>query len=63
MISIINQMSAAGVFTLPGIMTRQLFAGMDPIEAVDYQIALLPPHQRGRSYCGRRGTSCCQDDE
>jgi putative ABC transport system permease protein len=41
MIPIINQMSAAGVITLPGIMTGQMLAGMDPIEAVKYQILLL----------------------
>lgn len=41
MIPIINQMSAAGVITLPGIMTGQLLAGMDPMEAVKYQILLL----------------------
>jgi putative ABC transport system permease protein len=41
MIPIVNQMSAAGVITLPGIMTGQLLAGMDPIEAAKYQILLL----------------------
>ncbi len=41
MIPIINQMSAAGVITLPGIMTGQLLAGMDPIDAAKYQILLL----------------------
>jgi putative ABC transport system permease protein len=41
MIPIVNQMSAAGIITLPGIMTGQLLAGMDPIEAVKYQILLL----------------------
>jgi putative ABC transport system permease protein len=41
MIPIINQMSAAGIITLPGIMTGQLLAGMDPMEAVKYQILLL----------------------
>jgi putative ABC transport system permease protein len=41
MIPIINQMSAAGVITLPGIMTGQLLAGMDPVEAAKYQILLL----------------------
>lgn len=41
MIPIVNQMSAAGVITLPGIMTGQLLAGMDPVEAVKYQILLL----------------------
>ena len=33
MIPIINQMSAAGVITLPGMMTGQILAGMDPREA------------------------------
>lgn len=41
MLPIINQMSAAGIITLPGIMTGQLLAGMDPLEAVKYQILLL----------------------
>jgi putative ABC transport system permease protein len=41
MIPIVNQMSAAGVITLPGTMTGQLLAGMDPVEAVRYQILLL----------------------
>ncbi len=37
----INQMAAAGIITLPGIMTGQILAGMDPVEAVKYQILLL----------------------
>ena len=37
----INQMSAAGLITLPGIMTGQIIAGMDPVEAVKYQILLM----------------------
>ena len=41
LIPLINQMSAAGIITLPGIMTGQLLAGMDPVEAVKYQILLL----------------------
>jgi len=41
MIPVINQMTAAGIITLPGIMTGQLLAGMDPLEAVKYQILLL----------------------
>ena len=41
MLPIINQMSAAGVVTLPGIMTGQILAGMDPVEAVKYQILLM----------------------
>jgi putative ABC transport system permease protein len=38
---IINQMSAAGLITLPGIMTGQILAGMDPVAAVKYQILLM----------------------
>ena len=41
MLPIINQMSAAGVVTLPGIMTGQILAGMDPLEAVKYQVLLM----------------------
>jgi putative ABC transport system permease protein len=37
----INTMSAAGIVTLPGIMTGQILAGMDPMEAVKYQILLM----------------------
>lgn len=38
---IINTMSAAGVVTLPGIMTGQILAGFSPVEAVKYQIMLM----------------------
>ncbi len=41
LIPVLNQMTAAGVITLPGIMTGQLLAGMDPTEAAKYQIALM----------------------
>jgi putative ABC transport system permease protein len=41
LLPIINQMSAAGVVTLPGIMTGQILAGLDPVEAVKYQILLM----------------------
>ena len=41
LLPIVNQMSAAGVITLPGIMTGQILAGADPIEAVKYQILLM----------------------
>jgi putative ABC transport system permease protein len=34
-------MSAAGIVTLPGIMTGQILAGLDPLEAVKYQILLM----------------------
>jgi len=37
----LNQMSAAGVVTLPGMMTGQIIAGMDPVEAVKYQILIM----------------------
>ena len=41
LLPIINQMSAAGVITLPGIMTGQILAGMDPLEAAKYQILVM----------------------
>ena len=41
MIPIINQMSAAGIITLPGMMTGQILAGMPPFEAAKYQILVL----------------------
>jgi putative ABC transport system permease protein len=41
LLPIVNAMSASGVVTLPGIMTGQILAGLDPIEAVKYQILLM----------------------
>jgi putative ABC transport system permease protein len=41
MIPIINQMSAAGIITLPGMMSGQILAGMPAIEAAKYQILVL----------------------
>jgi putative ABC transport system permease protein len=41
LLPIINQMSAAGIVTLPGIMTGQILAGLNPMEAVKYQILLM----------------------
>jgi len=41
LIPIINQMSAAGIITLPGMMSGQILAGMPAIEAAKYQILVL----------------------
>lgn len=41
MIPVINQMSAAGIITLPGMMTGQILAGMPPFEAAKYQVLIL----------------------
>ena len=41
LLPIVNTMSAAGLVTLPGIMTGQILAGMDPFEAAKYQILLI----------------------
>ncbi len=38
---IINAMSATGIVTLPGMMTGQVLAGVDPVEAVKYQILVM----------------------
>lgn len=41
MIPIINAMAAAGVISLPGMMTGQLLAGASPMQAVNYQIVIM----------------------
>lgn len=41
LIPVINQMAGAGIITLPGIMTGQILAGMDPLDAAEYQILLM----------------------
>ncbi|WP_456434409.1 ABC transporter permease [Thermosulfuriphilus sp.] len=41
LIPIINAMSVAGVVSLPGMMTGQILAGADPIQAVVYQILVM----------------------
>lgn len=41
MIPIINSMSIVGLVSLPGMMTGQILAGMDPLEAVKYQIVVM----------------------
>jgi putative ABC transport system permease protein len=41
MIPIINSMSAAGLVSLPGMMTGQILAGVAPVEAVKYQILII----------------------
>ncbi len=41
MIPIINAMAAAGIVSLPGMMTGQILAGAPPVEAVKYQILVM----------------------
>lgn len=38
---IINAMSATGLVSLPGMMTGQILAGVDPGEAVKYQLLIM----------------------
>lgn len=38
---IVNSMSASGIVYLPGMMTGQILAGVDPMEAVKYQILIM----------------------
>jgi putative ABC transport system permease protein len=40
-IPIINAMAAAGIVSLPGMMTGQILAGASPVEAVKYQIMIM----------------------
>lgn len=41
MMPMINAMAAAGLVSLPGMMTGQILAGTPPIEAVKYQILIM----------------------
>jgi putative ABC transport system permease protein len=41
LIPIINAMSAAGIVSLPGMMTGQILAGAPPAEAVKYQVLIM----------------------
>ncbi|MCG6871162.1 MAG: iron export ABC transporter permease subunit FetB [Gammaproteobacteria bacterium] len=41
LLPIINAMAAAGIISLPGMMTGQLLAGAPPMEAVKYQILIM----------------------
>jgi putative ABC transport system permease protein len=41
LIPILNAMSVAGVVSLPGMMTGQIIAGADPVEAAKYQIMIM----------------------
>jgi putative ABC transport system permease protein len=41
MIPILNTMSVAGIVSIPGMMTGQLLAGSEPLQAVQYQIMIM----------------------
>ncbi len=41
MIPIVNSMAAAGVVSLPGMMTGQILGGSSPLDAVKYQILIM----------------------
>ena len=41
MIPIINSMMVVGIVSLPGMMTGQLVSGMNPMQAVRYQIVIM----------------------
>ena len=41
LVPIVNAMAAAGVISLPGMMTGQILAGAPPMEAVKYQILIM----------------------
>ncbi len=38
---ILNAMAASGVVSLPGMMTGQILAGMNPVDAAKYQIMIM----------------------
>lgn len=41
MMPIINAMAASGIVSLPGMMTGQIIAGVDPVEATKYQVMIM----------------------
>lgn len=41
LVPIMNAMAAAGIVSLPGMMTGQILAGSPPLEAVKYQILIM----------------------
>lgn len=41
MMPIINSMAAAGIVSLPGMMTGQILSGVDPVEATKYQLLIM----------------------
>jgi len=41
MTPIVNSMMVVGIVSLPGMMTGQLLAGVDPAEAVKYQVVIM----------------------
>lgn len=41
LVPVINALAAAGVVSLPGMMTGQILAGTPPMEAVKYQILIM----------------------
>ena len=41
MIPILNAMATTGIVALPGMMTGQILAGVDPVEAAKYQVLIM----------------------
>ncbi len=41
MIPILNTMMVVGIVSLPGMMTGQLLAGIEPVQAVRYQVVIM----------------------
>ncbi len=41
MMPIINSMAATGIVALPGMMTGQILAGVDPVDATKYQLLIM----------------------
>ena len=41
LVSVINAMAAAGIVSLPGMMTGEILSGVETVEAVKYQILIM----------------------
>ncbi|MDH5179154.1 MAG: iron export ABC transporter permease subunit FetB [Gammaproteobacteria bacterium] len=52
----INAMAAAGIVSLPGMMTGQILGGSPPLEAVKYQILIMFMIAAGTGFAGMGAT-------
>ena len=41
LISVVNAMSVAGVVSLPSMMTGRILSGVEPMQAIKYQILIM----------------------
>jgi putative ABC transport system permease protein len=62
MTPILTSMATTGIVALPGMMTGQILAGADPVEAVKYQVLsmfLIAAATALASFFGGSARRCC----